>query len=124
MERVTGAVEKRAAQAKAFLMAADSNGRSVYDHLHDVIATMLEENPGDIAANPDHVAQFSRILKEQGFNYGEASAATSNSTKSAPVHAVIAARAENDLALLSKEPTKETRTVFERPNPNTVVTTT
>lgn len=124
MDRVTGDVEQRVAQAKASLMAADSNGRSVYDHLHDLIATMMEENPGDIAANPDLIAQFSRVMKEQGFNYGESSAATSNSTKAAAVHAIIASRAENDLALLSKEPTKETRTVVERPNPNTIVTTT
>jgi hypothetical protein len=38
-------------RSKALLMAADANGNSVWDHMTDIIMTMLESNPSNAFQN-------------------------------------------------------------------------
>ena len=107
-------------QAKAFLMQADADGQSVYDHLHTIVAAMMEENPNDVAHHPERFADLSSQLKKYQFVNG----ASGNAANNAPVthHSQVERSKEN--RSLFEQPKPEVKTTIEQPTPFTTVTTT
>lgn len=106
--------------AKAYLMRADAEGSSLYDHLHKVVYQILEENPQDVAHHPERFTEVSSEIKRHSFEYGEV---TSQANLSKPVHCTQLARAEENRKLFEKA-APEVVTKIEQPTPFTTVTTT
>jgi radial spoke head protein 4A len=107
-------------QVKAYLLQADHEGRSAYDHLESVIRSILEENPDDIASHPEKLNELSALIKANSFTYGQPS---SGANAPAPLHSTQAARFSENIGLFIKPP-PEVVTTIEQPTPYTTVTTT
>ena len=107
-------------QVKAFLLQADHEGRSAYDHIETMIRTILEENPDDIASHPEKLTELSALIKAHEFKYG---ATSTGANAPAPVHSSQAERFSDNLGLFLK-PAPEIVTTIEQPTPYTTVTTT
>lgn len=110
----------QAARLKAYLMQADAEGRSLYEHLEACMLDMLDENTLDVAHRPERFAEFSALIKQQQFAYGDAAAPTS---EKAPYDPAVLARAAEALALF-KKPEPEVVTTIDQPTPFMTVTTT
>lgn len=108
------------AQVKAYLMQADAEGHSAYDHLQSILMTVLEENPNDIAHHPDKFAELSSAIKKFSFAHGSK---TLQANDAAPLHAAQLARLLANRDLFNK-PAPEVVTTIEQPTPFTTVTTT
>jgi hypothetical protein len=54
-------------QAKAALLRSDNTGRSIFDHLADVVLRLVEEQPADAV---DRFEQISLQVKEESFTSG------------------------------------------------------
>lgn len=107
-------------QAKAYLLTAGADGHSAYDHLERLFRTILEENPNDVANNPERLAELSAAIKKHAFVNGTESQPVNN----APVlHATQLDRLVGNKTLFHK-PAPEVLTTIEQPTPYTTVTTT
>lgn len=114
------AQQQQYAALKAFLMQADAEGRSVYDHLQNCFLDILDENTLDVANRPERLAEFSALLKQQQFAFGDAAAPTA-----APpaVDPAVAAHAKQATKLFER-PAPEVVTEVQKPTPYTTITTT
>lgn len=112
--------EQQYAALKAYLMRADAEGRSVYDHLQSCMLDILDENTLDVANRPERFAEFSALIKQQQFSFGDAAAPTSAPPASNPAVAQTAAAAKS----LFDRPEPEVATTVEQPTPYTTITTT
>lgn len=112
--------QQQYAALKAFLMQADAEGRSVYDHLQNCFLDILDENTLDVANRPERLAEFSALLKQQQFAFGDAAPPTA-----APpaVDPAVAAHAKLATKLFER-PAPEVVTEVQRPTPYTTITTT
>jgi hypothetical protein len=114
------ASEEQLLQAKAFLMQAEEDGSSVYDHLQRVMLKALADNPQDVVSHPEKLSEISVHIKRHDFSYGERSSEVNCSTT---IDGAVLARHERNKALFSRPPPEVTTTI-EQPTPFTTVTTT
>jgi radial spoke head protein 4A len=112
--------DKQATNLKAYFMQADAEGRSVYDHLQAVFLDILDENTLDVANRPERFAEFSALMKQQQFAYGDAAPTTAARPATEPA---VSSHASKAKALFSR-PEPEVMTTVERPTPYTTITTT
>jgi hypothetical protein len=113
-------VETSFAQAKSYLMKADAEGNSVYDHLYNLVYTVLEENPGDVVNHPEKFAELSAATKKHLFAHGP-KASASNCSSVVPAEQL--AKAQQNRTLFDQPP-PEVVTKIEQPTPYTTITTT
>jgi radial spoke head protein 4A len=117
---MTSSDEQQYSRLKSYLLQADAEGRSVYDHLQACMLDILDENTLDVANRPERFAEFSALLKQRQFTYGDAAPTTSAKPVTEPAVAAHAARARE----LFERPVAEVVTSVEQPTPYTTITTT
>jgi radial spoke head protein 4/6 len=107
-------------QVKSYLLTADSEGRSAYDHLEKILLNILDENSNDIANHPEKLSELSSLIKKHAFQYGASSLASNEAAQ------LNSARLQQLLANkeLFNKPAPEVVTTIEQPTPFTTVTTT
>eukprot|EP00758_Cryptobia_borreli_P007647 Tbor_TRINITY_DN5318_c0_g2::TRINITY_DN5318_c0_g2_i1::g.4689::m.4689/K19756/RSPH4A; radial spoke head protein 4A len=112
-------------QAKTYLMQANDSGESVYDLLYKTVYSMMEENPEDIANNPDRFNDVLSIIKKNQFSCVDTPAAAIHPDvrENGPVPHTISEAANKNIELLQR-PADEMKTTVEKPSPFTTVTTT
>lgn len=108
------------ARTKAYLMKANKDGVSVYDHLTRVMEQLLDENPQDIANDPSKFNEMFALLQQHSFVNGQSTPACNEPCSIPPSE--LTRLSENERLFERLPP--ETVTTIEQPDPYTTVTTT
>eukprot|EP00754_Rhynchopus_humris_P035969 Rhum_TRINITY_DN17681_c0_g1::Rhum_TRINITY_DN17681_c0_g1_i1::g.166327::m.166327/K19756/RSPH4A; radial spoke head protein 4A len=108
--------------AKNNLLATDAEGYSVYEHFCNMVATVMERNPGNVARTVSRLPEQSRHIKGTRFKQQNAAG---RAPPPPPYEADrrVLARAREERALFRRR-AGDAETDIARPTPFTTVTTT